>query len=92
MPASWWERMLLGTSDDAIGSEDARLVFTHLLHWLVDQETATNALRQPAHLPGSQRPWVDRVDGLESVQIDIAMMRTPDSANHSKSLGQDYMP
>jgi hypothetical protein len=47
MPASWWERMLLGTSDDAIGSEDARLVFTHLLHWLVDQETATNALRQP---------------------------------------------
>src|SRR6266487_1467038 len=23
-------------------------------------------------------PWVDRVNGLESVQVDIAMMRTPD--------------
>jgi catechol 2,3-dioxygenase-like lactoylglutathione lyase family enzyme len=23
-------------------------------------------------------PWVDRVNGLEGVQIDIAMMRTPD--------------
>jgi hypothetical protein len=34
---------------------------------------------------------VDRVNGLESVQVDIVMMRTPDSANHSKSLGQDYL-
>jgi len=23
-------------------------------------------------------PWVDRVNGLESVQVDIVMMRTPD--------------
>src|SRR6201986_1042226 len=23
-------------------------------------------------------PWVDRVNGLEGVQVDIAMMRTPD--------------
>ncbi|MDQ2945244.1 MAG: VOC family protein [Acidobacteriota bacterium] len=23
-------------------------------------------------------PWVDRVNGLENVQVDIAMMRTPD--------------
>jgi catechol 2,3-dioxygenase-like lactoylglutathione lyase family enzyme len=23
-------------------------------------------------------PWVDRVNGIESVQVDIAMMRTPD--------------
>src|ERR1044071_9637006 len=23
-------------------------------------------------------PWVDRVNGLESVQVDIGMMRTPD--------------
>ena len=43
MPASWWERMHLGASDDAIGSEDARLVFTHVLHRLIDQETATDA-------------------------------------------------
>ena len=24
-------------------------------------------------------PWVDRVNGLESVQVDIVMMRTPDA-------------
>jgi hypothetical protein len=48
MPASWWEGILLGASDDAIGSEDARLVFTHILHRLVDQKTATDALRQPS--------------------------------------------
>jgi catechol 2,3-dioxygenase-like lactoylglutathione lyase family enzyme len=24
-------------------------------------------------------PWVDRLNGLEGVQVDIAMMRTPDS-------------
>ena len=29
-------------------------------------------------------PWVDRVNGLESVQVDIVMMRTPDG--HGKLL------
>jgi catechol 2,3-dioxygenase-like lactoylglutathione lyase family enzyme len=28
-----------------------------------------------AHVEG---PWVDRINGLESVQVDIVMMRTPD--------------
>ena len=27
---------------------------------------------------GRGPPWVDRVNGLESVQVDIVMMRTPD--------------
>ena len=26
--------------------------------------------------------WVDRVNGLESVQVDIVMMRTPDGHGH----------
>jgi catechol 2,3-dioxygenase-like lactoylglutathione lyase family enzyme len=26
-----------------------------------------------------QGPWVDRLNGLEGVQVDIALMRTPDS-------------
>ena len=91
MPASWWERMHLGASDDAIGSEDARLVFTHLLHRLIDQETATDALSQP-----SARARIATAVGgprqrARKCSSRIVMMRTPDSANHSKSLGQDYL-
>ena len=48
MPSDWWERMLLGASDDAIEPEDARIVFTHILHQLADRETATGAFRQPS--------------------------------------------
>jgi hypothetical protein len=40
MPANWWERMLLGDPDDIVEPEDARLVFTHILHRLADRETA----------------------------------------------------
>jgi hypothetical protein len=90
-PASWWERMHLGASDEAIGSEAARLVFTHILHRLIDQETATDALRQPS----ARARIATAVGGLRQrarkCSSRIVMMRTPDSANHSKSLGQDYL-
>jgi catechol 2,3-dioxygenase-like lactoylglutathione lyase family enzyme len=30
-----------------------------------------------------RRPWVDRLNGLEGVQVDITMMRTPDGTGGS---------
>jgi hypothetical protein len=83
--------MHLGASDDAIGSEDARLVFTHIFQRLIDQEIATEALRQP-----SARARIATAVGgprqrARKCSSRIVMMRTPDSANHSKSLGQDYL-
>jgi catechol 2,3-dioxygenase-like lactoylglutathione lyase family enzyme len=32
-------------------------------------------------------PWVDRLCGLEGVQVDISMMRTPDGV-HAVSVGE----
>jgi hypothetical protein len=36
----------------------------------------------PRYIPRmpAEGPWVDRVNGLENVQVDIVMMRTPDGA------------
>jgi hypothetical protein len=80
--------MHLGASNDAIGSEDARLVFTHILHRLIDQETATDALRQPS---ARARIATEPRQRARKCSSRLVMMRTPDSANHSKSLGQDYL-
>ena len=33
---------------------------------------------EPEDEASVEGPWVDRVNGLESVQVDIVMMRTPD--------------
>ena len=35
-------------------------------------------------------PWVDRVNGLESVQVDIVMMRTPYGCKVSSYFGTSH--
>jgi catechol 2,3-dioxygenase-like lactoylglutathione lyase family enzyme len=44
----------------------AAIAFFTVLGMTIEGETAVEG------------PWVDRVNGLESVQVDIVMMRTPD--------------